>query len=148
MANIEAFRGIRYDLGHVGALSDVVAPPYDVIDETLQDTLYEQHPANVIRLILNRDEPGDDDPDQRYQRAAKYLKQWQQEGVLCSEADPAIYVYHQVFEEAGVTYTRRGFMSRVRPNPRRDHLAQRHMVSTFSKISATREISKSTIVGL
>ena len=36
MANIEAFRGIRYDLGHVGALSDVVAPPYDVIDETLR----------------------------------------------------------------------------------------------------------------
>ena len=80
MANIEAFRGIRYDLGHVGALSDVVAPPYDVIDETLQDTLYEQHPANVIRLILNREEPGDDDPDQRYKRAAKYLKRWQQEG--------------------------------------------------------------------
>ena len=51
MANIEAFRGIRYDLGHVGALSDVVAPPYDVIDETLQDALYDQHPANVIRLI-------------------------------------------------------------------------------------------------
>lgn len=117
MANIEAFRGIRYDLGHVGALSDVVAPPYDVIDETLQDALYDQHPANVIRLILNRDEPGDDDPDQRYQRAAKYLKQWQQEGVLCSEANPAIYVYHQVFEEAGVSYTRKGFMSRVRLEP-------------------------------
>jgi uncharacterized protein (DUF1015 family) len=117
MADIEAFRGIRYDLGHVGALSDVVAPPYDVIDETLQDTLYEQHPANVIRLILNRDEPGDADPDQRYQRAAKYLKQWQQEGILCPEADPAIYVYHQVFEEAGVSYTRRGFMSRVRLEP-------------------------------
>jgi uncharacterized protein (DUF1015 family) len=117
MANIEAFRGIRYDLGHVGALSDVIAPPYDVIDSALQDVLYEQHPANIIRLILNRDEPGDSDPDQRYQRAAKYLKQWQKEGVLCAEADPAIYVYHQVFEDAGVTYTRRGFMSRVRLEP-------------------------------
>lgn len=117
MAEIEAFRGIRYDLGHVGALSDVVAPPYDVIDPTLQDRLYQQHPANVIRLILNRDEPGDSDPDQRYRRAARYLKQWQQQGVLCSEADPAIYVYHQVFEEAGVSYTRRGFMSRVRLEP-------------------------------
>lgn len=117
MANIEAFRGVRYDLGHVGALSDVVAPPYDVIDKNLQDDLYDQHPANVIRLILNRDEPGDDDTDQRYQRVAKYLKQWQQEGVLCSEASPAIYVYHQVFEEAGISYTRKGFMSRVRLEP-------------------------------
>ena len=117
MANIEAFRGIRYDLGHVGALSDVVAPPYDVIDPTLQDALYQQHPANVIRLILNRDEPGDTDSDQRYQRAAKYLRQWQQQGVLSLEADPAIYVYHQVFDDADQTYTRRGFMSRVRLEP-------------------------------
>ena len=32
MPDIQAFRGIRYDLGHVGSLSNVVAPPYDVID--------------------------------------------------------------------------------------------------------------------
>ena len=61
MPQIFAFRGLRYDLGHVGALSDVIAPPYDVIGNELQDDLYKQHPANVIRLILNRDEPGDDD---------------------------------------------------------------------------------------
>jgi uncharacterized protein (DUF1015 family) len=34
--------------------------------------------------------------------------------VLFTEADPAIYVYHQVFNEGGTTYTRRGFMCRVR----------------------------------
>lgn len=32
MPHIQAFRGLRYDLGHVGSLSDVIAPPYDVID--------------------------------------------------------------------------------------------------------------------
>ena len=36
MPVIQAFRGIRYDLGHVGSLSNVVAPPYDVIDADLQ----------------------------------------------------------------------------------------------------------------
>ena len=51
MPGIQAFRGLRYDLGHVGALSDVIAPPYDVINPELQDQLYKQHPANVIRLI-------------------------------------------------------------------------------------------------
>ena len=35
MADIRAFRAYRYDLGHVGALSDVIAPPYDVIDAGL-----------------------------------------------------------------------------------------------------------------
>ena len=35
-----------------------------MIGPELQDELYKQHPANVIRLILNRDEPGDDDAQQ------------------------------------------------------------------------------------
>ena len=42
-----------------GRLSDVVAPPYDVIDPALQDRLYQASPYNVIRLELNREEPGD-----------------------------------------------------------------------------------------
>ena len=60
----------RYDLGHVGSLSDVVAPPYDVIDPDLQEQLYRKHPCNVVRLILNRIEPGDDNEvNNRYTRA-------------------------------------------------------------------------------
>src|SRR3954451_24751051 len=114
MPNIQAFRGVRYDLGHVGSLSNVIAPPYDVIDSALQQQLYDKHPANIVRLILNRDEPGDDEHDNRYTRAARLLRLWQREGVLFTEADPAVYVYHQVFTEAGVEYTRRGFMCRVR----------------------------------
>ncbi|MEQ8784734.1 MAG: DUF1015 domain-containing protein [Pirellulaceae bacterium] len=114
MVAIQAFRGLRYDLGHVGSLSDVIAPPYDVIGPELQDQLYKQHPANVIRLILNRDEPGDDETSNRYTRAARFLKNWLSEGVLAAEPDGAVYVYHQVFSYAGQEFTRRGFMSRVR----------------------------------
>jgi uncharacterized protein (DUF1015 family) len=114
MAQIEAFRGIRYDLGHVGSLSDVVAPPYDVISPEFQTVLYKRHPSNVIRLILNRDEPGDDEAQNRYARAARFLRNWQNEGVLQRDPDPALYVYHQVFEHGGHSYTRRGFMCRTR----------------------------------
>src|SRR6476659_10027975 len=114
MPTIQAFRGIRYDLGHVGSLSNVIAPPYDVIDTTLQQQLYDTHPANVVRLILNKDEPGDDEHDNRYTRAARLMRLWQREGILFTEADPALYVYHQVFNEGGVEHTRRGFMCRVR----------------------------------
>jgi uncharacterized protein (DUF1015 family) len=114
MPQISAFRGIRYDLGHVGSLSDVIAPPYDVIDPALQDQLYKKHPANVVRLILNRDEPGDDEQSNRYSRAARFFKNWRREGVLFEEGQPSIYVYHQEFEERGQTFIRRGFMARVR----------------------------------
>jgi len=117
MPEIQAFRGIRYDLGHVGSLGDVVAPPYDVIGPDLQDRLYKRHPCNVVRLILNRQEPGDDEVNNRYSRAKRFLRNWQSEGVLFPEADPAVYVYHQQFAAGGQTYTRRGFMARVRLEP-------------------------------
>jgi uncharacterized protein (DUF1015 family) len=114
MPDIQAFRGLRYNLAHVGSLSDVIAPPYDVIDSALQDQLYKQHPANVVRLILNRDEPGDDSVSNRYTRAARFLKNWRSEGLLITEPDPAVYVYHQHFDYAGQSFTRRGFMARAR----------------------------------
>lgn len=117
MPDIAAFRGIRYDLGHVGSLSDVIAPPYDVIDAELQQQLYDQSDFNCTRLILGKDQDGDDDSSNRYTRAAKYLKDWLRDQVLFTEGDPALYVYHQEFTEAGQTFTRRGFMCRTKLEP-------------------------------
>ena len=114
MPHISALPGIRYDLGHVGSFSNVIAPPYDVIDAQLQQQLYDKHSANVVRLILGRDEPGDDEHENRYTRAARLLRQWQRDGVLFSEARPAVYVYHQTYTWEGVEYSRRGFMCRTR----------------------------------
>ncbi len=116
MPQTAPFAALRYNLDHVGSLSDVIAPPYDVIDPDLQDELYKRHPANVIRIILNRSEPGDIG-DEKYERAAKFVDQWKSEGVLVREAEPAYYVYHQQFEHEGKTVNRRGFMGRVRLQP-------------------------------
>src|SRR5262245_39905674 len=66
MPEIRPFRGVRYEIARVGAMSDVVAPPYDVIDPALQDRLYEASPYNIIRLELNREEPGDRPDQNRY----------------------------------------------------------------------------------
>src|SRR5262245_8611339 len=76
MADIRAFRAFRYDLGKVGALSDVVCPPYDVIDLVLQQALYNLSPYNVVRLELNQPEPSDSDVSNRYTRAAAFLRDW------------------------------------------------------------------------
>ncbi len=114
MPNVAPLRGLRYDPKHVGALSQVIAPPYDVIDAALQTKLYERHPANVIRLELNREEPGDSETSNKYTRAAKFLKQWRDEGVIMQEPAAALYVYHQEFEVEGKTHVRRGVMARVR----------------------------------
>lgn len=117
MADIEAFRGVRYDLGRVGSLSDVIAPPYDVISPELQDELYKKHPNNVIRLILNKKRPDDSETDNCYTRARDHLHQWQKDGIFFTESNPAIYVYHQTFTIEGREYNRRGFMARLRVSP-------------------------------
>src|SRR5260370_19251386 len=114
MADIRAFRAFRYDLGRVGSLSDVIAPPYDVIDPALQDALYARSPHNVIRLILNKEFPSDDDRDNRYTRAANCLRDWQRDGVLVQDSARSLYVYHQEFEVEGRRAVRRGFLARVR----------------------------------
>ncbi len=117
MADIRAFRAFRYDLGRVGALSDVIAPPYDVIDPPLQQALYERSPYNVIRLILNKESAGDTAADNRYTRAARCLRDWQSEGVLAQDSARSVYVYHQDFEVEGQRFTRKGFLARVRLEP-------------------------------
>src|SRR4051794_23072550 len=114
MADIQAFRGFRYDMGRVGTLGDVIAPPYDVIDAALQQNLYDRSPYNVVRLILNKELPTDTENNNRYTRAAQFLRDWQQEGILTQDSARSLYVYHQDFEVEGQRFTRKGFMARVR----------------------------------
>jgi uncharacterized protein (DUF1015 family) len=117
MADIRAFRAYRYDLGRIGTLSNVIAPPYDVIDPALQQKLYERSPHNVIRLILNKEASTDTDADNRYTRAARCLRDWQHEGILVQDSARSLYVYHQEFEGEYQRYTRRGFLARCRLEP-------------------------------
>jgi uncharacterized protein (DUF1015 family) len=116
MANVQPFRGLRYDLSKVGSLADAVAPPYDVISSDLQSKLYDGNDYNIVRLILNR---GDDlMGDQTiYDRASKIMKDWKRDGVLTQDAVATIYVYHQTFEFEGTTYNRRGFVARCKLEP-------------------------------
>ena len=114
MPHVAPLRGLRYDPMHVGSLSQVIAPPYDVIDGALQEQLFKRHPTNVVRLELNREEPGDDDRANRYTRAARYLRQWRDQGVVMQDPAAALYVCHQHFEIEGRATVRRGVLARVR----------------------------------
>ncbi|VTS00078.1 DUF1015 domain-containing protein [Tuwongella immobilis] len=117
MAEIHAFRAVRYDLGRVGMLSDVVAPPYDVIDAALQQQLYDRSPFNSIRVELTQEQPGDTEHNNRYTRAASTIREWEREGALVQDSVRALYVYEQEFVVEGKTYHRRGFIGRVRLEP-------------------------------
>lgn len=93
MVDILPFCGVRYDPAAIGGdLSDLVAPPYDVISPAEQAALYEKHPANVVRLILGRE-------DDKYAQAARLFREWLGSGVLKADDEPALYVYHQTFAD-------------------------------------------------
>jgi uncharacterized protein (DUF1015 family) len=117
MADIRPFRGFRYDLGTVGELSAVVAPPYDVIDPALQQKLYAASPYNAIRVELTKDEPGDTESSNKYTRASATLKDWLAADALRQDTARSLYVYEQEFTAEGQTYVRRGFLARVRLEP-------------------------------
>jgi uncharacterized protein (DUF1015 family) len=114
MADIRAFRGIRYDLGRAGPLSELVAPPYDVIDPALQQALRDQSPYNAVRLELPADEPGDTPTRNRYTRAAQTLTEWVNDHILQQDTLRTLYVIEQEFRVEGSTHRRRGFIARVR----------------------------------
>ena len=93
MVDILPFCGVRYDpTTAAGQLSDLAAPPYDVISPAEQAALYEKHPANVVRLILGRE-------NDKYAQAARLFREWLSSGVLKADVEPALYVYHQTFND-------------------------------------------------
>lgn len=97
MVEVRPFCGWRYDPSRV-RLSEVVAPPYDVINSSEQDALYAKSPYNIIRLILGKDEQGDTVESQnKYTRAASFLDSWANQGILVHDDEPAFYLYRQTF---------------------------------------------------
>jgi hypothetical protein len=89
-------------------------PPYDVIDRDLQTTLYQRHPANVIRLILNRPEPGDENARPLYAAGGPVPEELGGEGVLQHDRGPGDLRLPSVGLSMTAARTRRGFMAAVR----------------------------------
>ena len=95
MAHVIPFHGTLYNPATVGDVRQVVAPPYDIIDNGLQKTLHDRHPNNVIRLELGYEQPGDSASNNKYHRAASALKDWLRSGALRRDSQPTIY-YHTI----------------------------------------------------
>ncbi|MGD9077209.1 MAG: DUF1015 domain-containing protein, partial [Desulfobacteraceae bacterium] len=92
MAMIAPFKGLTYNLERLNDISNLIAPPYDVISEEEQEGYYQTDPYNVIRLILGKKKTGDTDWDNRYTRSADVYKRWESEEILVRTDTPAMYV--------------------------------------------------------
>lgn len=87
-------------------LKDVIAPPYDVIDEKYQDDLYSRSEFNIVKLILTKGE-------NRYKDAKKYFEDWKEKEVLIKTDKPSIfYIIQKYKNEKGKQIERKGFIAR------------------------------------
>ncbi len=97
MAYIAPFAAIHYDPARV-SLDRVIAPPYDVLSSAQQEGLYDRDAWNIVRLMLSKTTPQDDDTDNRYTRANAFLQDALTQGVMARDDTPSLYEYIQRFE--------------------------------------------------
>src|SRR5918995_3822913 len=111
MPEVRPLRALHYNLGAVGSLEAVIAPPYDVIDSKMRRELLARSPFNVVEIDLP-EAPGGRDP---YEHAAETLEAWTLEGILTADREEALWALEQEYEGPdGSRHTRRGFLCRVR----------------------------------
>jgi uncharacterized protein (DUF1015 family) len=105
VADIQPLKTLRYDTAVAGPLDDLIAPPYDVIDDAMRAELAARSDHNVVELDL----------PESYDAAAERLAEWRDSGVLTQEDEPALWALRQDYRAPdGTTRTRTGVFARVR----------------------------------
>ncbi len=108
MARVSRFRAVRYDERSAGPLARLVAPPYDVLGPEQRAHYLAESPYNVVHLTLPDDE----------QRAASLWRDWQAQGVLARDDEPAVWWLQQDYVGPdGVARTRSGLVCALRVEP-------------------------------
>jgi uncharacterized protein (DUF1015 family) len=98
MADVKPFRAVRYS-GAAGSLGDLVAPPYDAVDEEERALLFTRSPYNVIHVTL---------PESADEAASLY-QSWIEDGILERDDDPSAWlVVEDYVGPDGVARERRG----------------------------------------
>jgi uncharacterized protein (DUF1015 family) len=108
---IKPFRAWRFDGSVTGDAGKCIAPPYDVIDETLQQELHQQNPYNVVRAIRGKTITSDTEQENQYTRARAYLEKAVADGALKQDSKEAVYAYVQDFSIGKANYRRSGIIA-------------------------------------
>ncbi len=108
---VKPFKALRFDAEIVGNVGNCIAPPYDVINTSLQQKLYEKSGYNIVRITKGQTPPSDDADNNRYTMAAGYLKDWMEKGALKQDPAETIYACVQDFDLADKQLQRLGFIA-------------------------------------
>jgi uncharacterized protein (DUF1015 family) len=111
LARIFPFQPYRYS-AEAGPIENLVTQPYDKISPGMQARYLGLSPHNLVRIILGKRFPSDDDRNNVYTRASALLKEWMTDGILEREDVPSVYGYFQKFTvpDTGQVLERKGFI--------------------------------------
>jgi len=129
VAIIKAFQGLRYDDTVASSMSQVLAPPYDVISEKERQGFCRRHPYNITHLTLGEFPLGEKIPAQRYQDARQTLRAWLRDGVLRREPAPVLYAYEQEYD-APMGQGHTGHNASRRPSQKSGEVSDRAAVAS------------------
>jgi uncharacterized protein (DUF1015 family) len=117
MAAVKPIRAVRYEEDAAGPLAQLVAPPYDVIDEAQRAELLARSPHNVVHLTLPESED----------EAVRLWRDWLAAGVLVREEEPAFWALEQHYVGPdGVERARRGLVAALRVEPYENRVVLPH----------------------
>jgi uncharacterized protein (DUF1015 family) len=142
------FRGVRYAQDRVSGLAEVTSPPYDVIAHDIEDQLMAADPHNVVRLILPRHAAGS--PGNEYSDAARLLRAWQDDQILRTDPDPALYVYEQAITGTGgdISVIQRGLIGALRLAPLDAGIVRPHEGVAPGPVAGRRKLMEATEANL
>jgi len=105
---VHPFKG-SYFSKNAGNLSDLVAPPYDVIDDSHREELYAKSSYNIVRISKSKEISGETVENQ-YTYAANLWKQWQEKGIIQTDDSECFYFYQQEFTLGKENFKRLGLV--------------------------------------
>lgn len=116
MADVRPFSAWRYATPALD-ISDVVAPPYDVISAEQRTRLLDASAHNVVALELPEGSPDPEVEYSRYRHARGLWDEWRETGVLAHDEAPNVYVLEQCSLLDGREVRRRAFIVEVGLEP-------------------------------
>ncbi len=137
MATVCPFKGAYYNTERFKDLGDFVAPPYDIVTKKERDEFIRRNPKNIFALELPEKEFCKKDVKDKYDCAARLLKEWVNEGILFRDSRPSIYPYDIEYKVDGKSFVRRGFISLVRADDWEKRTVLPHE-KTFQKVTEDR----------
>ena len=127
MLKIGPFRGYYYNTNIIKNLSDVIAPPYDVVNKEEREILANRSKFNFIKMTLPSNyDPSNSSNEKFYSEAKQRWNNWKKNNII-SLSEPSIWLLKESYvSKNNENLTRSGFIASLDVTNDSDKFVLRH----------------------